>query len=139
MNINEIETLIEDNSNNINDVSLDFDLSEVELDSFDYSYGSINSIELSGTPIIGDDLLVIDKDRLVEAFNDALEGSTNSVWQDSEDTLQVIQEAVSAALVEHLTGRVVTGVTERGLVSWPHQQLISNIVLSVRDRINLSK
>ena len=139
MNINEIETLITNNSNEINDVSLNYDLSELEIDSLEYSYGSINSVDYSGSPIIEDDLLVVDKDRLVEAFNDALDGSTNYVWQDDHDCIATIRTCCVYALREHLQGRVVLGTNENGLTSIDTEQLLNNMVVSITDRIKASK
>jgi len=139
MNINEIETLITNNSNEINDVSLNYDLSELEIDSLEYSYGSINSVDYSGSPIIEDDLLVVDKDRLVEAFNDALDGSTNSVWQDDQDCIATIRTCCVYALREHLRGRVVLGTNENGLTSIDTDQLLNNMVVSITDRVKASK
>ena len=139
MNINEIETLITDNSNEINDVSLNYDLSELEIDSLEYSYGSINSVDYSGSPIIEDDLLVVDKDRLVEAFNDALVGTINEVWQEFPDCIATIRTCCVYALREHLQGRVVLGTNENGLTSIDTEQLLNNMVVSITDRVKASK
>ena len=139
MNINEIESLITNNSNEVNDGTLEFDLSELEIDSLEYRYGSINSVDYSGTPIIENDVIVADKDRLIEAFHEALSEPSNSVWQDDQDCIATIQTCCVYALREHLQGRVVLGTNENGLTSIDTEQLLNNMVVSITDRIKASK
>ena len=135
-----LTALIEDNSDDINDVSLTYDLSEIEVDSLSYSYGSFDSLELSGAPIIEDDLVVIDKYRMFEVLKGLNENDTNEVWQDDPDCISIIQTAVANSLKHHLDGRVILGITSTtGLVSIGTEQLVNNITNSVRDRINASK
>ena len=134
-----LTALIEDNSDDINDVSLTYDLSEIEVDSLSYSYGSFDSLELSGAPIIEDDLVVIDKYRMFEVLKGLNENDTNEVWQDDQDCIATIRTCCVYALREHLQGRVVLGTNENGLTSIDTEQLLNNMVISITDRVKASK
>ena len=135
-----ISDFIAANAHPMNDVDFEFDMSDVGIESFVYSYNSVDHIELEGDPILHsykggdlDDYVTMPRCLL----SDMIDGLP-------DDKPAVMDASQRSALIQHMTDAMhhplvesITMYTDNGVLkTMDHSEYVASVVKSIIDFID---